>query len=168
MLITQHRAQEDKVKSFYDHSNHLFLFHSTPLCCNDGVLYIRRSVYRLTLFEGQQYGGVWRVTTKVATSLGIPEELVLSVLELLSPLKPPNCVCSFRQVQETTHHECIVIQESSNGWGTKEKDKENLPVSYKHAQDKLTKKIFVPIVIVLISTSIKDITQYVHVIQYWW
>lgn len=66
----------------------------------------------LTLFELQQDSAVAGIAAEIASTLLIPEQLVLPELQLLGPSQPLRLQCGLVQVQQATNDESIIIQEA--------------------------------------------------------
>lgn len=65
----------------------------------------------LTLFELQQHSVVTGITTEVASTLFVQEQLVLPELQLLGPLQPLRLQRGLIQVQQAANDEGVVVQE---------------------------------------------------------
>lgn len=71
---------------------------------------------KLTILEFENNGGIPATIAVVGPSLTVPEQGILSLLQLLRPLHPCVIVTNLVKVQDTSNDKGIIVNKSLN-WG---------------------------------------------------
>lgn len=69
----------------------------------------------LTILQAQEQRGIAGLAGEICKAFGVPEELVLHVLELQGPLQPTLLQRGFVQVKESLDDEDVILQEALDG-----------------------------------------------------